>query len=343
MSEENILLSRDAFRSAVFARSGGKCVICHGPAADAHHIMERRLFPDGGYYLNNGAAVCPQHHLDCETTKISVEDIRLAAGIERKVLPPEYYSDQPYDKWGNPILANGRRMRGELFQDESVQKVLAMGGVLDQFTKYVKYPRTWHLPWSPGVGRDDRVLEDMSFFEGRRVIVTEKMDGENTTLYRDYIHARSIDGRTHPSRAWVKNFHAKIAHEIPDGWRICGENLYAEHSIHYDDLLSYFMGFSIWDDKNVCLDWGQTLEWFILLGILPVTVLYDGVYDRKKIEGLSTLDWGFHEGYVLRLHDAFTYGEFPVCVGKYVRDGHIQTTKHWMHGQAMKVNGLLEV
>ncbi len=338
-----ILLSRDAFRQAVFERSGGRCVVCHGPAADAHHIMERRLFPDGGYYLNNGAAVCAQHHLDCETTRISVEDIRLAAGIERKVLPPEYYDDQPYDKWGNPVLPNGRRMRGELFQDESVQKVLAMGGVLDQFTKYVKYPRTWHLPWSPSVGKDDRVLEDMSHFEGRRVVVTEKMDGENTTLYRDYIHARSIDGRTHPSRAWVKNFHAKMAHEIPDGWRICGENLYAEHSIHYDNLLSYFMGFSIWDDKNVCLSWKDTLEWFCLLPILPVTVLYDGIYDQKKIEGLSSLDWGFHEGYVMRVHDAFAYGEFPVSVGKFVRAGHIQTTKHWMHGQAMKVNQLQEL
>jgi len=39
---------------------------------------------------------------------------------------------------------------------------------------------------------------------GREVVVTEKMDGENTTMYCDNIHARSIDGRHHPSRDWVK-------------------------------------------------------------------------------------------------------------------------------------------
>lgn len=36
------------------------------------------------------------------------------------------------------------------------------------------------------------------------VVITEKMDGENTTLYRDGLHARSLDSRHHPSRNWVK-------------------------------------------------------------------------------------------------------------------------------------------
>lgn len=39
-----ILLSRDAFREAVFTRDNHKCVICGKEAQDAHHnhIMERR-------------------------------------------------------------------------------------------------------------------------------------------------------------------------------------------------------------------------------------------------------------------------------------------------------------
>ena len=51
-------LTRDQFRNGVFARDGHKCVLCQAPGQDAHHIMERRLFPDGGYYLDNGATVC---------------------------------------------------------------------------------------------------------------------------------------------------------------------------------------------------------------------------------------------------------------------------------------------
>jgi hypothetical protein len=57
----------------------------------------------------------------------------------------------------------------------------------------LKYPRTPHLPWSPGIGDDDRILDDLSSLQGEPVIITVKMDGENTTLARDYIHARSTD------------------------------------------------------------------------------------------------------------------------------------------------------
>ncbi len=249
-----ILLSRDSFREGVFERDGHKCVVCQSPAQDAHHIIERRLFPDGGYYLNNGASVCGPCHIKCETTEYSVEYIRECAGIKKPVIPPHLYGDQPYDKWGNPVLANGNRLKGELFFDFSVQKILDEGKVLGLFTNQVKYPRTHHVPWSEGVNDDDRVLPTMTPFYKKRVIVTEKRDGENTSMYSDYFHARSIDGRSHPSRDWVKGFWAKIMGDIPEGWRVCGENLYAEHSIGYGNLLTYFEGFSIWNERNICLE-----------------------------------------------------------------------------------------
>jgi hypothetical protein len=337
------LLTRDEFRTAVFLRDDHKCVICKADAVDAHHIVERRLFPDGGYYLENGASVCATCHLRCEMTELSVEEVREAAGIRKIILPPEYYPDQPIDKWGNPILPDGRRMRGELFEDESVQKVLSMGlGGLGLFTKYVKYPRTWHLPWSPGATDDDRVLKDTANFRGRTVVVTEKMDGENTTMYSDYIHARSVDGRSHPSRDWVKNFHGQIAYNIPDGWRICGENLFAKHSIGYDKLPSFFMGFSVWNDRNVCLSWDETLEYMELMGIKPVPVLYRGLYNGDEIRALydEKKDWEKREGYVIRLADSFPYSSFDQSVAKYVRSEHVRTTKHWMHGQPVEPNYL---
>jgi RNA ligase len=185
---------------------------------------------------------------------------------------------------GNVILANGTRLQGELFHDPSVQKALAEGRVLHLFTSRVKYGRTHHLPWSPGGTDDDRVLHSMSPFEGQRVIVTEKMDGENTSMYSDGLHARSVDSKNHPSRNWVKTFHAKIQGDIPDGWRVCGENLFAKHSIGYTSLPSFFLGFSMWHERNVCLSWDSTLEWFELLGVTPVRVLYDGLYDEGVIK-----------------------------------------------------------
>jgi hypothetical protein len=338
-----MLLSRDAFREAVFARDHHTCVCCEKPAVDAHHLIERRLWPDGGYYLDNGASVCEEHHLAAERTTLSVEDLRQAAGITKTRVPPHLYPDQPIDKWGNPVMANGQRLKGELFFDASVQKVLGEGGVLGLFTDEVKYPRTHHLPWSEGMHDDDRMLPSIDVFARRRVIVTEKMDGENTTLYRHTLHARSVDGRSHPSRNWVKGFWSQVCGDIPEGWRVCGENLYAKHSIGYDNLPSYFMAFSIWDERNACLPWDETLEWLDLLGMTPVPVLYDGPFDAKVIQSLyGPKDWGQREGYVVRVADGFSYGAFRDSVAKFVRRGHVQTNKHWMHGQPIVPNELAD-
>ena len=203
-----MLLSRDTFRNRVFERDEHKCVICSLPAQDAHHIIERRLFDDEGYYLDNGVSLCGGCHIKAEQTTISCDELREVAGIKKVILPPRLYEDTRYDKWGNIVLPDGRRLKGELFFDGSVQKILKAGGVLDKFCKYVKYPRTWHLPWSHKVHRNDMQLSDASHFEGKQVVVTIKMDGENTTMYNDYLHARSVDSGNHPSRGWAKSIHA---------------------------------------------------------------------------------------------------------------------------------------
>jgi hypothetical protein len=334
------LLTRDEFRESVFKRDNFKCVFCSLPAVDAHHIMERRLWKDGGYYLSNGASVCEEHHILCEQTKISLEEIREKCGILKPIIPEHLYDDQKYDKWGNVILEDGRRLKGELFNDESVQKIL--NDSLYLFISYIKYPRTYHAIWSEDKDDDDRTIENMNNFIGKRVIITEKIDGENSSLYQDYIHARSINSGNHLSRNWVKQFWAKISGDIPDGWRICGENMYAVHSIKYDNLKSYFYGFSIWNDRNECLSWDETMEWFSLLGITPVEVLYDGIYDEEKIKSIK-IDTQKQEGYVIRLAEKFTYGNFKNSVVKYRRANHVKTTKHWMHGQPVVKNLLGEL
>lgn len=206
--------------------------------------------------------------------------------------------------------------------------------------KRYKYPRTMHLPWSLGVTNDDVKGASSEIFNGRRIVITEKMDGENTTLYCDHTHARSIDSRHHLSRDWLKRWHAGFAHEIPNGWRICGENLYAQHSIVYNNLKSYFYGFSIWDDKNHCLSWDETLEWFRVLGITTPRVIYSGVWNEKLVRSLK-LDTEVVEGYVVRLAEQFHYDSFSSSVAKWVRKGHVQTDKHWMHAK-LKLNRLDE-
>src|SRR5438132_10064447 len=96
----SVLLSRNAFRAGVFARDDRKCVVCERAAVDAHHLIERRLWPDGGYYLDNGVSLCAVHHKMAEETLISPEELRQLAGITRIVLPPHLDRDERWTKWG---------------------------------------------------------------------------------------------------------------------------------------------------------------------------------------------------------------------------------------------------
>lgn len=333
-----MVMNRDEFREGVFDRDNHKCVICGEKAADAHHIIERRLFNDGGYYLDNGASLCPIHHIEAEMTTLSCDEIREAAGIQSIILPDHLYLDANYDKWGNEILKSGDRIPGELFEDESVQKILGQGGVLGEFTNRVKYPRTYHLPWSDGMNRDDRQMDDVSIFEGEDVVITEKMDGENTSWYIDYTHARSLETESHPSRNWMKNLWAQKGYNIPQNWRVCGENMYAKHAIHYskengNELQTYFYMFSMWDETNVCLSWDETEEWAELLDLDLVPVLYKGKWSKEVIDNLNKemeSNYGKSEGYVVRLARSFHYSEFRKVCGKYVRRDHVQNNHgHW--------------
>lgn len=333
----NRLLTREQFTTVCFKRDGGKCVFCKNVATEVHHILDRKLFDDGGYYENNGASVCEKCHLLCESLSYTIIQVREACNIKEPVVPCDFHVDEVTDKWGN-TYSDHKLILSELFiTNNNLSKLINEYRVMNA-SKYKKYPRTFHFEWSEGMTNDDKVLKDTSNFNGKRVIASVKMDGENTTIYSDHTHARSLDSANHPSRDWLKKFAAEFQHSLPENWRLCGENLFAKHSIEYNDLESYFYGFSMWDENNICLSWDETVEWFQLLGVIPVKVLYDGIYDEKLIKQLFVND-GTMEGYVVRLADAFRYEDFAQSVVKFVRKNHVTTDSHWMH-QEMIANKL---
>lgn len=209
-----------------------------------------------------------------------------------------------------------------------------------------KYPKTMHLPWSPGLQNDDRLITSLEVLMESEVVVTEKMDGENATLYSDHYHARSLDSRHHPSRDWIKSFHGQIKYLLPTYIRICGENLYAEHSIRYEELTSYFQGFSVWDnDPNVCWNWDETIKLFQEIGITPVREIWRGpgvefYAHHEQIDVLCSQP-GI-EGYVVRTVQAFPFADFSTHVAKFVRKDHVQTDQHWMQKPVVP-NGIRKV
>lgn len=291
--------------------------------------MDSALWDADGYDLSNGVALCEECQILAMRTQVSPDDLRRAAGIRSVILPDHLDPHLKWDRWGNCIVSKDRREPGELFYLPHVQRNLAEGGVLELFDGRSKYPRTMHLEWSENLQNDDRRLLTEKYFAGEEVVVTEKMDGENTTMTRDYMHARSLDSGYHPSRAWVKQLHGRIQREIPEGWRICGENLFALHAIPYS-LTSYFLTFNVWD-RGRCFSWDDTVAYASMLGLETVPVLWRGIWDREKlIEIAQQIDVEKCEGYVVRVARAFDAHEFSRVVAKFVRKNHVPPDAHWM-------------
>lgn len=198
-----------------------------------------------------------------------------------------------------------------------------------------KYPKTYHLPFSKAVQKDDKILKEYNLFTEQEIVVTTKMDGENTSIYSDgYTHARSIDSTTNWTRDIVKKIASVIHHDIPEGYRLCCENVYAKHSIQYPDnyLEGYLYLLSIWNEKNECLSWDDTVTYAELLDLPTPKVLYRGVYDENILKGISeNLDFNLEEGFVARLTKKIELKDFKKSFTKFVREGHVQdNAEHWL-------------
>lgn len=129
------LLSRRDFTALTLSSHRGRCVFCADRAVDAHHILDRKLFNDGGYYRSNGAPLCTRHHWDCEITVLGVDQVRAAAGVAQILLPGSLNAGgflARYDKWGNAFLTGawtGYRLAGPLRRDIGMIKALSAAGL----------------------------------------------------------------------------------------------------------------------------------------------------------------------------------------------------------------------
>jgi len=196
----------------------------------------------------------------------------------------------------------------------------------------IKYHRSYHVPWSEGCTSDDKILKNLNHFCGKNIIITEKMDGENTSIYSHYSHARSCNASYHPSRNHIKQLQAILAPELPENMKLIGENLYAKHSIYYENLESYFLLFAVQNAEGIILSWDETCEWAELLNLKTVPVLYRGEFDLDFLkEYHKTLDTATQEGFVIRVQDAYHIDDSSTSLAKWVRFNHVQTPDHWMN------------
>lgn len=104
-----------------------------------------------------------------------------------------------------------------------------------------KYNRTFHVPWSPGATSDDKIASSTDSLLNKLIVITEKMDGSNTSLEREGCFARThASAPTHPSFDALKALHAVCKWQIPENIQLFGEWCFAVHSIEYIELPHYF-------------------------------------------------------------------------------------------------------
>lgn len=208
-----------------------------------------------------------------------------------------------------------------------------------------KYNRTPHLPWSSGT-KDDKVADDVSSLLGRTIIVTEKLDGSNTSLEKHGCFARTHAGPpTHESFDGLKALHAGLKYQLIDDVQYFGEWCYAKHSIQYSQLPGYFMLFAIrFLEDNHWADWDVIEDEAVRLNVSTVPFLWRGsVKSEAELKDL-TLDFasrksscgGDREGVVVRIADGFRDEDFSTSVMKFVRKNHVQTDSHWKEQEIIR-------
>ena len=207
----------------------------------------------------------------------------------------------------------------------------------------MKYPRTYHLPYSPGATKDDKKLAGdwFKYYNGKNIVITSKLDGENTAMTVNDIYARSHGA---PTRSpWTRNLwdpsdglYWKIKGLIGPNEIVYGENLYGEHSIHYDKLTAYWHMFAANDGIN-WYSWNDVEMLASLLDVPTVPVLYRGTIASER-ELRALVDYftaqpsaygETREGVVIRVADEFPVDEFSHYVCKWVRPNHVTTNEHW--------------
>ena len=204
-----------------------------------------------------------------------------------------------------------------------------------------KYPRTYHLPFSPEVHSDDKLCDVSDLYriidEQVEVVITEKLDGGACCLKAHAgVMARSHGQETSCSSFnYIKNVHyyPNMQDIIEQNLMICGENMFAIHSIEYTNLQDYFYVFNIVDGNAMqFMNYDSVVDWANTHNMLTVPEVYRGkipslqwlekflAVELKKPSGLG----GHREGFVVRVKSAFPVDDFSKNVFKYVRANHVQ-------------------
>lgn len=209
---------------------------------------------------------------------------------------------------------------------------------------FFKFPSTPHLAASPGVEiRDDKVLSeaDRNEFLQHNLVVEEKMDGANLGISFDSegnIRAQnrgsylqlSEPGQWKKLEQWLVPRTESFLKYLYNRYILFGEWCYAQHSVFYDRLPDWFLGFDLYDKQvGKFLSTDRRDELFRKMSITKVPMIARGHFtfsELKKLLPKSKLTDLPAEGLYLRLDK----GVWLVRRAKLVHPEFIQSLEqHW--------------
>lgn len=209
---------------------------------------------------------------------------------------------------------------------------------------FFKFPSTPHLALlGDVVVRRDKVMSESEREEFLRhdLVVEEKVDGANLGISFDssgniqaqnrgaYLHLPS-SGQWHKLSEWLKPRTDALFEQLTDQFILFGEWCYAQHSVKYDRLPDWFLGFDIYDISNAkFFSCPRRDEVFRTIGIDQVPILNRGYFSLSELNSFlsqSKLSGKPAEGLYLR----FDRGDWLEQRAKLVRPAFIQSVEqHW--------------
>jgi hypothetical protein len=213
---------------------------------------------------------------------------------------------------------------------------------------FFRFPHTPHLAWlGAGAPRGDKVLAPAEVTEmlAQPLVVEEKVDGANLGLSvsedgelraqnrGSYLARETAHPQFKPLWDWLARHHDALVDALWPDLMLFGEWCHAMHSIRYDRLPDWFLGFDVYDRAEGRF-W-ETARRDALLAALelhPVPRLAAGRFDLPALRGLlgsSRVGGGPMEGLVVRTEDA----GWTEARGKLVRAEFTQAIDaHWSRG-----------
>lgn len=216
-------------------------------------------------------------------------------------------------------------------------------------TTFFRFPHTPHLAWlGEGQPRDDKLLapDEAATLLSGEVVVEEKVDGANVGLSigddgtlraqsrGSYLDAGHLHPQFRPLWAWLRTRGASLVDALGSDRILFGEWCYAVHSVAYEGLPDWFLGFDVYD-RSVGRFW-DTMRRDALLASLhlhPVPRIARGHFALGGIEQFlaspSRFGGSAIEGVVVRRES----GGFTNSRAKLVRAEFTQAiAEHWSRG-----------